>query len=60
MFIGSVFTMYLQAEDGPKLYKKIRAIMEWLLKKSNRGTIVIDRVLIGNRIKKKKEKIYIS
>ena len=38
MFIGSVFTMYLQAEDGPKLYKKLRAIMEWLLKKSNRGT----------------------
>ena len=60
MFIGSVFTMYLQAEDGPKLYKKIRAIMEWLLKKSNRGTIVVDRVLIGNRIKKNIEKIYIS
>ena len=26
--------------------------MEWLLKKSNRGKIVMDRVLIGNRIKK--------
>ena len=60
MFIGSVFTMYLQAEDGPKLYKKLRAIMGWLLKKSNRGTIVVDRVLIGNRIKKNIEKIYIS
>ena len=37
--------MYLQAEDGPKLYKKLlRAIMEWLLKKSNRGTIVTIRI----------------
>ena len=61
MFIGSVFTMYLQAEDGPKLYKKFRAIMEWLLKKSNRGTIVVDRVLIGNRIKKTSKKfIYLK
>ena len=48
--------MYLQAEDGPKLYKKFRAIMGWLLKKSNRGTIVVDRVLIGNRIKKTSKK----
>ena len=62
MFIGSVFTMYLQAEDGPKLYKKLlRAIMGWLLKKSNRGTIVVDRVLIGNRIKKTSKKfIYLK
>ena len=53
--------MYLQAEDGPKLYKKLRAIMGWLLKKSNRGTIVVDRVLIGNRIKKNIEKnIYLK
>ena len=59
MFIGSVFTMYLQAEDGPKLYKKFRAIMGWLLKKSNRGTIVVDRVLIGNRIKKHRENLFI-
>ena len=58
MFIGSVFTMYLQA---PKLYKKFRAIMGWLLKKSNRGTIVVDRVLIGNRIKKTSKKfIYLK
>ena len=59
MFIGSVFTMYLQALDGPKLYKKLRAIMGWLLKKSNRGTIVVDRVLIGNRIKKHRENLFI-
>ena len=59
MFIGSVFTMYLQAEDGPKLYKKLRAIMGWLLKKSNRGTRVVDRVLIGNRIKKHRENLFI-
>ena len=60
MFIGSVFTMYLQAEDGPKLYKKLlRAILGWLLKKSNRGTIVVDRVLIGNRIKKHRENLFI-
>ena len=54
--------MYLQAEDGPKLYKKLlRAIMGWLLKKSNRGTIVVDRVLIGNRIKKTSKKfIYLK
>ena len=61
MFIGSVFTMYLQAEDGPKLFKNFRAIMEWLLKKSNRGTIVVDRVFIGNRIKKTSKKfIYLK
>ena len=53
--------MYLQAEDGPRLYKKFRAIMGWLLKKSNRGTIVVDRVLIGNRIKKTSKKfIYLK
>ena len=53
--------MYLQALDGPKLYKKLRAIMGWLLKKSNRGTIVVDRVLIGNRIKKTSKKfIYLK
>ena len=51
--------MYLQALDGPKLYKKLRAIMGWLLKKSNRGTIVMDRVLIGNRIKKHRENLFI-
>ena len=59
MFVGSVFTMYLQALDGPKLYKKLRAIMGWLLKKSNRATIVVDRVLIGNRIKKHRENLFI-
>ena len=59
MFVGSVFMMYLQALDGPKLYKKLRAIMGWLLKKSNRGTIVVDRVLIGNRIKKHRENLFI-
>ena len=32
--------------------------MGWLLKKSNRGTIVVDRVLIGNRIKKHGENLF--
>ena len=33
--------------------------MGWLLKKSSRGIIVIDRVLIGNRIKNHQKNLYI-
>ena len=33
--------------------------MGWLLKKSNRGTIVMDRALIGDKIKKHRKNLYI-
>ena len=60
IIIGSVFTMYLQAEDGPKLYKKIQSDNGMALEKIQPRDNSCGSSVNREQNKKNIEKIYIS